>query len=225
MQSVIVSWSGGKDSCFAAYKAMQQGYKLAYLANTVSREFKRVGLHGVKDTVVKDQAKAVGIPLLQKATTATHYEEEFKENLKRKAKAVGGVIFGDIYLDECRARNTRICKDLSLLIIEPLWRKRSRDILIDFINSGFKAVVVSTQASILGKKWVGRKIDHSFLYDIQKLRSIDPCGENGEYHTFVTDGPIFKKKIMITKTGKVLRDGYWFLDIKQYEIVNKKDYC
>lgn len=223
MKKVIATWSGGKDSCFAAYKAMQKGYKLSYLANTVSAEFKRVGLHGIQDILVQQQARLVGVPLLQKAVVGINYEKEFKENLKRKQHVVSGVVFGDIFLNECRSRNERVCKDLGLITIEPLWGRKSIEILKDFISCGFEAFVVSTQASLLGSKWLGRKINHHFIKDIQKLKDIDPCGENGEYHTFVTNGPLFKKKIVITETGKVFRNGYWFLDIQKYQLINKKE--
>lgn len=221
MKNVIVSWSGGKDSCLAAYKAIQKGYKLSYLANTVSVEFKRVGLHGIEDVLIQRQAAGVGVPLLQQAVVGANYEQEFKEFLINKQKVVCGIVFGDIYLEECRIRNERICKDIGLLAIEPLWGEKPIDILRDFIRCGFEAFVVSTQANLLGSEWIGRKIDNSFVTDIQKLQRIDLCGENGEYHTFVTNGPIFRKKIVITKIGKILRNGYWFLDIQKYNLVNK----
>ncbi len=222
MKKVIVAWSGGKDSCFAAYKALLQGYKLKYLVNTVSVEFNRVGLHGVAAELIKQQAQLIGVPLFQKAVRGVTYAEEFKRQLAYKRKVVDGVVFGDIYLEQCRSRNERICKELNLLLIEPLWGRTSADILRDFIRSGFEAYVVSTQGNLLGKEWVGRKLDYAFLSDIQKLPTIDICGENGEYHTFVTNGPFFKKKIMIRKTDKIFRNDYWFLDIQDYKLVDKQ---
>lgn len=201
---------------------MQKGYNVSYLVNTVSVEFRRVGLHGVEDVLIQQQAEAIGIGLLQKAVVGANYEQEFKELLERKRNNVGGVVFGDIYLEECRIRNEKMCRDLGLLTIEPLWGRKPVDILKDFIRCGFEALVVSTQANLLGKEWVGRRIDMTFLTDIRKLRYIDPCGENGEYHTFVTDGPIFKKKIAITKTGRLLRNGYLFLDIQEYNVIHKR---
>jgi diphthine-ammonia ligase len=92
---------------------------------------------------------------------------------------------------------------------------------LDFITSGFEAVVVSTQANLLGKEWVGRKLDERFLNDLKNLGNIDICGENGEYHTLVTDGPIFKQKIDIKRSREVLRENYWFLDVQDYQLVNK----
>lgn len=220
-KSIIATWSGGKDSCFAAYKAVQQGYTLSCLVNTISVEFNRVGLHGVEAVLIKEQAKAIEVPLFQKAVVGTNYQQEFKEALGSKRGIASGVVFGDIFLDECRNRNEQIARELGFFPLEPLWGIKSVDILKDFISQGFEAYIVSCQAKLLGKNWVGRKIDKSFVSDIQKLKNIDPCGENGEYHTFVTNGPLFKKKIVITQTSKLLRNGYWFLDIQKYHISNK----
>lgn len=222
MGNVIATWSGGKDSCFAAYQAMQRGYHVKYLANTISKKYKRVGFHGVKYTVMQQQAEAVGIPLLQIETTGEDYTKKFKENLKKGlSKDIAGVVFGDIHLTECFLWSNNICKDLHLATIEPLWQRKTEDILEEFINVGFKAMILSTQGNLLGKEWVGRVIDKEFLRDIKKLKTVDLCGENGEYHTLVLDGPLFKKKIEITKSDKVLRDGYWFLDIQKYHLQEK----
>lgn len=220
-KNVIATWSGGKDSCFAAYKAVQMGYHLKLLVNTITSEFKRVGLHGTEDVLIQEQAKAIEIPLFQKAVTGFTYGEEFKKALGSKRYIADGVVFGDIFLDECKNRNEKISKELGFFSLEPLWGRKSIAILTDFIQSGFEAYIVSCQANLLGSEWVGRKIDTSFLADIQKLETIDPCGENGEYHTFVTDGPLFKKKIVITQTAKLLKNGYWFLDIQKYHVSQK----
>ncbi len=221
--SLIATWSGGKDSCFATYLAIQQGYTISYLANTISVEYQRVGLHGVQDTLIQEQADAVGIPLLQKAVEGVRYEQEFTTLLAEKKREVKGIVFGDIFLDECRTRNEGICKKLRLFALEPLWGKTSLEILRDFIDTGFEAYVVSCQAALLWQEWVGRRIDASFLEDIQKVKGVDPCGENGEFHTFVTNGPIFRKEIVLQKTAKVLRNGYWFLDIQKYKVVEKEE--
>jgi uncharacterized protein (TIGR00290 family) len=115
----------------------------------------------------------------------------------------------------------KVCASLGVQSIEPLCGRGSEEILLDFIESGFEAVVVATQANLLNKEWLGRKLDKSFLKDIKRLKNIDVCGENGEYHTLVIDGPIFKKRIDISKFQKVLRNGYWFLDIQEYQLAEK----
>ncbi|SRR5258708_3296111 len=220
--NVIATWSGGKDSCLAAYKAIQQGYTVRYLANTVTKKYKRVGFHGVEATVMQKQAEAVGIPLLQQEVNPENYTEEFKDNIRKGlADNITGIVFGDIHLTECFSWSNTIASDFGVKAIEPLWHRKTEDILQEFIELGFKAIVVSTQGNILGKEWVGRVLDKTFLADILKLKNVDICGENGEYHTFVIDGPLFKKKIEITKTDKVFRDGYWFLDIQEYHLQDK----
>lgn len=222
MKEVIASWSGGKDSCLATYRALQGGYKVSYLANTISKEYGRVRFHGLEDKVIQMQAQALGIPLLQKETTAEEYEKEFKANIKRViSDDINGIVFGDIHLRSCLAWANKVCKDLGVEAIEPLWGQEPEKIFLDFIKSGFKAVVVSTQADLLGKEWVGRKLDKLFLKDIKCLNNIDICGENGEYHSLVVDGPIFKKKIDIKEARKTLRAGYWFLDIRDYQLSKK----
>lgn len=221
MKKAMVSWSGGKDSCQAAYMAMQQGYVISYLANMVSKQYNRVGFHGVKDTVIADQAKAIGIPLWQGKTTGFAYEKELVGHVKKKADSLDALVFGDIFLEDCLSMAKRVSSGVGLSLVEPLWGKGSKKVLEDFIRAGFQAVIVSTQAKLLGKEWVGRYIDRSFLKDIMENPMIDPCGENGEYHSLVIDGPIFKKRIDITKSEKVFRDGYWFLDIQEYQLSNK----
>lgn len=221
MKNVIATWSGGKDSCFAIYKAIQQGYYVSYLANTISQEYRRVRFHGLKAEIIQKQAELIGIPLLQQETSPENYEQEFKENLKKGlSKNIDGIIFGDIHLVDCLAWANKICRDLNLIAIEPLWHIKQENILTEFINAGFEAIIVSTQANALGREWIGKKIDRAFISDIQKLTDVDVCGENGEYHTMVINGPLFKKKIEITKSEPILREGYWFLDIQEYKVKN-----
>lgn len=223
MKKVIVSWSGGKDSCLACYKAIKMGYKVSYLLNTISNEYKRVRFHGIKDSLVQKQVYAIDIPLLQVETTADSYEKEFVEAVRGVLpEGIEGMVFGDIYL-HMREFADRICKELGIQTIEPLCGYNPEEILLDFINSGFEAVIVATQANLLGKEWLGRKLDHSFLKYIKRLKNVDVCGENGEFHSLVIDGPIFKQRVDITKSRKIIREGYWFLDIQDYQLIPKNN--
>ena len=221
MKKVIVSWSGGKDSCLACYKAIKMGYNVSYLLNTISNEYKRVRFHGIKDTLLQKQAHAIDIPLLQIETTADSYEQEFKEAVRGVlSEGIEGMVFGDIFL-HMREFADKICQELCIQAIEPLCGYNPEEILLDFINSGFEAVIVATQANLLGKEWLGRKLDKSFLKYIKRLKNVDACGENGEFHSIVIDGPIFKQRIDIIKSHKILREGYWFLDIQEYQLITK----
>lgn len=214
---IIASTSGGKDSTFALFKAIQMGHEVAYLANTIAYDSGRVRFHGVKKEIIQQQARALEIPLLQKETTPENYREEYIENIKNviKKEDIEGLCLGDIFLEDCYTWAKEICDELGIELIEPLWKKSSEEVMEDFIDSGFEAIVVSTQSDLLDESWVGRKLDQSFLDDIKKLKNVDICGENGEYHSLVLDGPIFKKRLEIKKSEKVKIKDYWFLDIQE----------
>lgn len=225
---VVSSWSGGKDSCLACYKAMQKGYQVKYLLNFISREHKRGCFHGIEGELLNLQAELTGIPLVQKEVSPNmqKYEEEFKQAVSEfKAKGIRKMVFGDVYLEEHKTWVDRVCKELEIEPIEPLWAIEPDKIVEDFINLGFKAIVVSCKADLFGKEFIGRYVDREFLKELKK-KNICPCGENGEFHTFVINGPIFKKRIEITRSQKVLKEGfwkYWFLDIKKYQPIKKKE--
>jgi len=222
MSNVIVSWSGGKESCLACYEALRGGHNVRYLLNTVSAEYRRVRFHGTRDSLIRRQAEAVGIPLVQTPTTADGYEREFKEAVRSVlGDGIEAVVFGDLHLDQNRQWCEKICHELGLQAIEPLWGRSSHENLAAFIQRGFEAVVVCTQADLLGEEWIGRAIDDSFLGEISRLEHIDACGENGEYHTLVIDGPLFNKRLHISESQTVFRDGYWFLDIRSYQLLEK----
>ncbi len=216
--SYIGSWSGGKDSCFACYRAICRGYDISYLLNFISREYKRVSFHGTEDRLIQLQAEALNLPLLQKETTANGYEQEFKEAVRSLIpQGIKGMIFGDMYLQEHKDWVERVCGELEIEAVEPLWGEEPERILLDFIDAGFEAIIVSAKRDLFGKEWIGRKLDRDFFKYV-KENSIDICGENGEYHTLVVDGPLFKKKIRITEKKSISREGYWFLDTGRYSL-------
>ncbi|MFH1478460.1 MAG: diphthine--ammonia ligase [Candidatus Omnitrophota bacterium] len=219
---IISSWSGGKDSCFACYKAMKQGYDVKYFLNFISRKHKRGCFHGIEKDLLRLQAELVGIPLIQKEVTddMKEYEREFKEAVSElREKGLKKMVFGDIYLDEHKDWVERVCNDADVTPMEPLWNVSASDIIEEFIETGFKAIVVSCQADKFGKDFVGRLVDRDLLKEL-KSKNICPCGENGEFHTIVIDGPIFKRNIEILESEPILKEGfwkYWFLDIKKYK--------
>jgi uncharacterized protein (TIGR00290 family) len=216
----ISSWSGGKDSCLACYKALKQGYDVKYLLNFISMESKRGCFHGIEQDLIKLQAQNIGIPLVQKETTADmkEYEKEFKEAVSG-IKDAEAMVFGDIYLLDHKSWVERVCGDLNIEMVEPLWNMPADSIIDEFVDLGFKAVIVSCQADKLDKSFIGRIVDKALITELKK-RNVCPCGENGEFHTFVFDGPIFKKKIQILESEPILKEGFWkhwFLDIKKYK--------
>jgi diphthine-ammonia ligase len=224
---LISSWSGGKDSCLALFKAIQKGYEISILLNFISEEYKRCCFHGVSNELMNIQAEAIQIPIVQKSVPADmeEYENQFKlavNELKEKRK-IQGMIFGDVYLEEHKSWVDRVCNDLEIIPIEPLWNLPAEKVVKEFIDIGFKAIVISAKADLFEEDFLGREINYDLISEIKK-RNICCCGENGEFHTFVYDGPIFKKKIIINETEKILKEGFWkhwFLDIKKYKLEQK----
>ncbi len=219
--NIVSSWSGGKDSCLASYKAIKSGHRVSYLLSFISSRYKRGCFHGIQADLMNLQAERIGIPLIQKEVSddMENYEMEFKEAVSEiKQKGIEGMVFGDIYLDEHKDWVDRVCKDLEIASLEPLWNLSPTQIVEEFIDLGFKAIVVSCKADLFGKDFIGKYLDKDLIQELQK-RNICPCGENGEFHTFVTDGPMFKRNIEILESEPVLKEGFWrhwFLDIKKY---------
>jgi uncharacterized protein (TIGR00290 family) len=227
MTKVAISWSGGKDSCLACYKALQKGLEVSYLLNFISKD-KRCMSHGVNSNLIAAQSEAIGIPLVQREVTWDTYEEEFKKVAKElKGIGIDGIVFGDIDVMDHLNWVIRVCNDVGILYMEPLWRLDRKQILNEFINAGFEAIVVSAKADIFGSEWLGRRIDKAFIKDALELsatRNFDICGEFGEYHTLVIDGPIFKKRIKIHAYKIILREDYWkrwLLEITDFSLEDK----
>lgn len=226
MRKVISSWSGGKESCLACYRATKQGYDVKHLLNFISKEYKRCCFHGIEAKLINLQSELIGIPLVQKEVSPDmqEYEKEFKEAVfELKNNGIEGMVFGDVYLEEHKNWVERVCKELEIQPIEPLWKIPPEKVYEEFIKLGFKAVVVSCKADLFGEEFIGRYVDKELLDEL-KARKICPCGENGEYHTFVIDGPIFQKRIEITNSQSVFRQGfwkYWFLDIQEWRVKGK----
>ena len=224
MSSVFVSWSGGKESSLACYKAKANGLTPSYLLNMTVEDGSRSRTHGLGRQVLSLQAEAIGIPLIQRKTSWKEYEDNFKKVvLELKERGIKGGVFGDIDLEEHRGWVKRVCQEINIRPYLPLWGKPQRQILEDFINLGFQAIVVAINSEILDERWVGRKIDGEFLKDITGIESITLCGEAGEYHTLVIDGPIFKKSMRILETRIAQREGQKFLDISRC-ILEDKEY-
>lgn len=219
MERVFTSWSGGKDSCFACYRAGASGLKVRYLLNMVTEDGKRSWTHGLSTESLQIQSQAMGIPLVQRRTTRIKYETEFKDVLLTlKHKGITGGVFGDIDVEEHRQWVERVCRQVGIKPYLPLWGQSQDKIMRDIIGSGFEAVIVATKADLLGEEWLGRKVDLDFLSKIEQMKGVTPCGEAGEYHTFVIDGPLFKKRVEILASKNVLREGHWFLEIAKCEL-------
>lgn len=211
----FVSWSGGKESSFACYRIMQdRNIEVAYLLNTVSEDGKRSCSHGLDAALLRSQAEAIGIPIIQIKTAWNNYEEVFKRALSDfKKKGVEAGVFGDIDLQQHRDWVEKVCNDTDIKAFLPLWGEEREKLIGQFIACGFKAIVVATNEEFMGEEWLGRIIDNEFVEDLKSKGNIDLCGEKGEYHTYVYDGPIFKKPVEFITGRKILKDKHWFLEI------------
>ena len=213
---VVSLWSGGKDSCFAYYKAKQQGYQIISVINFTDSDRVNSVSHGLSADIIQKQADLIDTPLLQKTMPKKGYKDAFKvliEELKAK-EGIEGIVFGDIYLQEHRDWIDKVCEELRVEPILPIWTHDTEKLIRDIIDSGFKSIVVSTRKDILGEEWLGREIDDKFIKDLSAIGNIDLCGEKGEFHTFTYDGPIFKQKIKFDIGEKRLENGRWFLEIR-----------
>lgn len=226
MEKVFVSWSGGKDSCFAAYLAGKNGLDVSYLLNMVKEDGIVSWSHHMSSAILQAQARASGLPLVQQKAPGPEYEPKFVSALNSlKAKELSGGVFGDIDFQPHRDWVENVCKQAGMTAHLPLWGLSQDRIMDDFIAAGFEAVVVVTKADLMGKEWLGRKVDGSFIKDLNELaksKPVTPCGEAGEYHTLVVDGPIFQKRLDLLQTQKVFHDGYWFLDINEYKLTDNR---
>jgi diphthine-ammonia ligase len=178
--------------------------------------------HGLEKQHIKYQADMLGIAIHQPQSDFKQYETHFKAAIELlKKQGVAGGVFGDIYLQPHRDWIERVCAETGIIPFFPLWGNSTTDLLNEFVGAGFKTMVVSVNSKMLDKSWLGRLIDKSFINDISKLAGIDPCAENGEYHSFVFDGSIFKTPLYIKTDGEYFKDDHWFLNLKMKQIENE----
>lgn len=215
-----VSWSGGKDSCLASWKAVSEGIDIQCLLNTYREDSGRVAFHGVRAELIHRQAEALGKALVQKTVGDGDYEDIFLGALvELESKGFEGVVFGDIDVRQNREWSERVARKAGLEPVFPLWNMDQKGIMEEFVGAGFKAIIVALDSKFLAKDDLGRKIDTAWLARIEDLRReavgvpITYCGENGEYHSFVTGGPSFRSDIAV-KTGRsIMKNGYWLIDL------------
>lgn len=211
MKKAVIAWSGGKDSAFSLYKVMQQGeYEVCYLVTTISERYRRVSMHGVREELIEEQATAIGIPLLKLILPEPCSMEQYAEIMnkhwaKLKEEGIDYIIFGDIFLEDLKAFRDKNLAGCGVTGIYPLWKQDSKELINAFIKEGFKTTLVCTNEKYLNRTWCGRVIDEAFVNDLPP--DVDVCGENGEFHTFVFAGPIFKQPVPY-KHGELVHRNY-----------------
>ena len=227
LMKVVTSWNGGEESCLACYKAISDGFEVSHLLNFVSKDG-RCMAHGIDSKLIRAQSQALEIPIIQRMVTPDTHEREFKNAIRElKQRGIEGAVFGDIQdipLPLHEGWVDRVCSELEIKPVKPLWGRDPKQILSEFINEGFRALIIMVKADLFGKEWLGRIIDEAFIKDLEKLNEkgdIHICVELGEYHTFVYDGPLFRKRLKILDFEKKMTEGCWFLDIGSCDIVEK----
>jgi uncharacterized protein (TIGR00290 family) len=217
-EKALLTWSGGKDSAMALYETqMMDGYERSALLTTVTEGYERVSMHGVQSILLKGQAESLGLPVekiyITRSASNQEYEAEMRDRLiNYRSQRVFSVIFGDIFLEDLRKYRERNLSKLGMKAVFPLWNRDTLELAHTFIAFGFQSLITCVDSAVLDKEFVGRDFDEQFLRDLPP--DVDPCGENGEFHSFVYDGPIFRKKIAHRKGGVVLRDKrFYFCDV------------
>ena len=204
----IFCWSGGKDSSLALYRILQsEDWDIRYLLCTLNGEHRRISIHGVREALIDAQALSIGIPLMKVFTyeaSNAEYEKQMEAALLSvKAEGIKHVIFGDIFLEDLRVYRENNLAKVGMTAIFPLWKNDTKQLINEFIAEGFKTVTCCVNDAFLGEEHVGKEIDIDFINALPV--NVDPCGENGEFHTFCFDGPIFKNPITFTKAKKVYK--------------------
>ncbi len=211
MTPIFFNWSSGKDSAMALYKLLSgSDYRVDTLLTTINSDLGRVSMHGLREALLDQQVASIGLPIrkvgLPESVSMTEYTEIMEESSKNQVRQ--GIMhagFGDIFLEDLRAYRESALQKIAVKAVFPLWKRDTRELMEEFFTLGFKAVTVSVNAELLGKDFVGREVDRAFIDALPP--GVDPCGENGEFHTFVYDGPIFKYPIPFKVGEKVLK-GY-----------------
>lgn len=207
----LFNWSSGKDSALALHKTLQENqYEVCTLLTSINREFQRISMHGVHVLLLEQQASLLGIPLtkmeLPKEPSMEEYQEIMNTTMAEiQAQGITHSIFGDIFLEDLRQYREKQLNIIGMQAVFPLWKQNTSDLIREFLHLGFKTIVTCVNGTYLDKSFAGRIIDQQFLDDLPD--NVDPCGENGEFHTFTFDGPIFKSPVQF-EIGETVKKTY-----------------
>jgi uncharacterized protein (TIGR00290 family) len=231
----IFNWSSGKDSALALYTILKEDqFEVTSLLTSINQEVQRISMHGVHVSLLEKQAESLGFPLLKMEIPAEPSMQDYTEIMTRtmnkiQSQGVTHSVFGDIFLEDLRQYREEQLQSIGMKAIFPLWKRNTADLIHEFLDLGFKTIVTCVNETYLDKSFAGRIIDKDFIKDLPE--NVDPCGENGEFHTFTFDGPIFKNPVqfemgeLVKKTyPKPKSDGdteegeyaFWFCDLIPY---------
>jgi uncharacterized protein (TIGR00290 family) len=227
MEKMFLNWSGGKDCTMALFKLKEQKQQVDFLFTTLSSETKRVSMHGTSKELITRQAMALNMHsrklYLPKEVNMEVYGKHIAHEMKlMQARGINIAAFGDIFLEDLKQYREQQLAEIGMKAVFPLWKQDTKTLINEFIDKGFKAIIVCVNAKKLDKSFVGRTIDKAFINDLPS--DVDVCGENGEYHSFVYDGPMFANSVNLELGETVLKhypssDGshdsdFYFLDVK-----------
>ncbi|MGH3086456.1 MAG: diphthine--ammonia ligase [Rubrobacteraceae bacterium] len=217
VEPVVVSWSGGKDSCVALHETLRSDeYRVESLLTTVAEGHDRVSMHGVRRELLHSQADSLGLPLrevvIPQNASNEIYEARMEEALSGfRSRGITTSIFGDLFLEDIREYREAQLARAGMRALFPVWGTDTREFAESFIELGYEAIVVCLDPKKLDESFAGKLFDNNFLEDLPS--GVDPCGENGEFHTFVFDGPVFAEEIPFRIGESVERDGFFFTDL------------
>jgi uncharacterized protein (TIGR00290 family) len=217
LEPILFCWSGGKDSAMALHTLLRQKqFRIVSLLTTVTETYDRIAMHGVRRELLKRQAESIGLPLhevfIPPQCVNPIYEARMEEALRLfYNQDVRQVAFGDIFLEDLRAYREKNLARIGMTALFPIWKRNTHELIRFFHEQNFRAIAACVDSKVLAPSFAGRELDESFFRDLPPRA--DPCGENGEFHTFVFDGPIFQSPIAI-RTGEIVnRDGFVFCDL------------
>ena len=217
MTPAVISWSGGKDSTLALQRVIAGGeFDVVGLLTTITAQYDRVSIHGVRASLLRAQSRSLGLPIIpvriQANATNAEYETALWEELRLlRESGIEDVVFGDLFLKDVREYREEVLTDAGMRSHFPLWQMDTRQLANDFIAEGFRAVLVSVDPSQIEAHFCGREYDHSLLSELPA--TCDPCGEHGEFHTFVYDGKIFGEAVAFQRGETVNRSGFVYADL------------
>lgn len=210
----LLSWSSGKDSALALHEIRKSGeYEIVALLTTLTEDYDRVSMHGVRRDLLEEQSRSIGLPLeivlIHKNAANDEYEQQMGRTLERcRSQGVNSVVFGDIFLADIRKYREQNLAKAGMQAVFPLWNQDTRKLIRNLLDAGFRAITTCVDTQVLGPEFAGREIDDRFIASLPE--GIDPCGENGEFHSFVYQGPIFSRAINLQRGEKVLRENRFF---------------
>ncbi len=214
MEKILLAWSGGKDSAMALYTLKKAGaYEVAALLTTMTEGYDRISMHGVRRTLLEAQADSLGIPLEKNYISQRSSNEEYEARMKEKlteyqGRGISAVAFGDIFLEDLKKYREGNLAKIGMRGLFPLWKRPTVELANAFIDLGFEAIITCVDSQALDGSFAGRRFDKKFISDLPS--AVDPCGENGEFHSFVCGGPLFRQRIPFDVGEITLREERFF---------------